>query len=170
MTKGAKGSIVDWEESEAIANGQGPVYVLAEDSDERERIRGELIDSLDGLEHEGRRIVDDAVPAEEVYDGPYLDAGPNIVLSQASGVHAAESVGGARDPFGSPTKWHGENKETGLFLAHGPDVDPEAELPDMHILDIAPTVLHLMDTPIPRNLDSEPRVDLFAEGSNPATR
>lgn len=169
VTKSAKANIVDWEASVALASGQGPLYILEEDSDERQRIREQLIAQLDGLEHDGQTVVETAEPAEEVYTGPHLGRAPDIVLRQASGVHIAESLGGSRDPFESPSTWRGENKETGLFLAHGEAIDSNAALQDMHILDIAPTVLHHCGTAVPSNLDGEVRTDLFAAGSGPAS-
>ncbi len=170
VTKSAKANVIDWENSVALASGQGPLYVLAEDPDERERVRAELLDRLDGLVHDGQTIVESAVPAEDVYEGSHLDRAPDILLRQAPGVHIEGAVGRERDPFEAPSRWRGENKETGLFLASGPDVDPDASLEDMHILDIAPTVLHHTDTPVPTNLDGEVRTDLFADGSDPAER
>jgi len=170
VTKGAKGSVVDWESSVALASGQGPLYVLADDPDERERIRTELIEKLDGLTHEGRTVVEAAVPAEDVYEGPHVAEGPDIVLRQGPGVHIAESIGGDRDPFEAPDRWRGENKATGLFLAHGPDIDPDADFEDMSILDVAPTVLHHLDTAVPTDLDGDVRTGLFADGSDPASR
>lgn len=170
VTKSAKANIVNWEESVALASGQGPLYILENNPDERQRIRQELISQLDGLEHDGQTVVETAEPAEEVYTGPHLDQAPDIVLRQAPGVHIAESLGGSRDPFESPSTWRGENKETGLFLAHGEDIDSDAALQDMHILDIAPTVLHHCGTAVPSNLDGGVRTDLFIAGSEPSSR
>jgi predicted AlkP superfamily phosphohydrolase/phosphomutase len=170
VTEGAKANIVDWDQSVALASGQGPLYILATDTEERERVREELLAKLDGLEHEGRPIIEAAVPGEDVYEGPHLDRAPDIVLHQAPGVHIAESLGGDQEPFEAPTTWRGENKDTGLFLAHGPDIDPDADLTDMHILDIAPTVLHHCGEAVPSNLDGEVRTDLFVADSEPATR
>ena len=170
VTKSAKGELVDWEDSVALASGQGPVYVLADDPAERREIRDDLIERLDGLTHDGKPVVEAAVPAEEVYDGPYLDRAPDILLRQAPGVHIGEAIGGDREPFERPTTWRGENKETGLFAAHGPAIDPNGDLSAMHILDIAPTVLHRMGAAVPSNLDGSVRTDLFVEGSEPAQR
>jgi predicted AlkP superfamily phosphohydrolase/phosphomutase len=117
-----------------------------------------------------RSIVEAAVPAEEVYDGQYLGRAPDIMLRQAPGVHIEGVIGRDRDPFESPSRWRGENKEIGLFVAHGPDIDSDAALEGMHILDVAPTVLHHTNTAVPTNLDGEVRTDLFAGGSEPASR
>jgi predicted AlkP superfamily phosphohydrolase/phosphomutase len=169
VDKSAKASVVDWERSTALASGQGPVYVLAENPTERRRVRDELVERLNGLQHGGRTVVEAAVPAEDVYDGPHVERGPDLLLRQGPGVHVDGTVSGERDPFGKPDRWRAENEETGLFVAHGPAVDPEAEPSDMHILDIAPTLLHAHGVAVPTGMDGEVRTDLYAAGSEPAT-
>jgi predicted AlkP superfamily phosphohydrolase/phosphomutase len=170
VDKSAKAGVVDWDDSVALASGQGPLYVLADDPAERERVREELRSKLTGLSHEGRPIIAAATPAEEVYDGPHLDRGPDLVLRQAPGVHVEGTIGSDADPFDAPDRWRGENKETGLFAAYGADVDSEATLPAMHILDVAPTVLHLHGQPVPEHMDGRVRTDLFADDSDAAAR
>ncbi|PSP77007.1 nucleotide pyrophosphatase [Halobacteriales archaeon QS_1_68_20] len=169
VTQGAKASVVDWDASTAIASGQGPVYVLADDPRERERIRDELVEELDGLTHEGREVISGAYPAEEVYDGPYVDEGPDVLLDQAPGVHIEGKIGNA-DPFGDPGPWRGENKREGLFAAYGPEIDPDAELEGMQITELAPTLLHRHGAAVPADMDHPPRTELFADGTDPAER
>jgi len=162
VTKGAKADVVDWEESVALASGQGPLYVLADDPGERQRVRSELRTKLDGLAVDGRTVVDAAVPAEDVYDDPFVGRGPDLLLDQAPGVHIGGTIGPDLDPFDRPSRWRGENKTTGLFLATGEAVDPDASLDGIQILDVAPTVLHLHGEPIPDVMDGTVQTDLFA--------
>ena len=170
VDKSGKADVIDWENSQVVASGQGPVYVLADNPQERERIVGELVDDLEGItDPDGNPVFDQVLRGEDVYSGPYVDRGPNVVLDQAAGVHIEGKIG-HDDAFGSPSKWHGENKDTGMFVAYGPDVDGTAELPDMHILDIAPTLLHLHGEGVPERMDGEVKRDLFAAESEPANR
>lgn len=165
-----KGNVVDWERSQAVASGQGPVYVLADDPRERERIVDSLIDDLKGLtDLDGKPVFDQVLRGEDVYSGKYVDQAPDIVLDQDAGVHIEGKIG-HDDVFGSPTKWHGENKDTGMFIAHGPQVDETAALTDMHILDIAPTLLHLHGESVPEQMDGQVQRDLFVTESEAASR
>lgn len=170
VTEGAKASVIDWEESQAVASGQGPLYVLADGTAERERIRRELIDRLDGLAHDGRRVVKAAEPAEALYHGPHLDLAPDVVLRMPTGVHIDGAIGRYESPFCEPTRWRGENTETGLFVAHGPAVDPEAAPENLSILDLAPTLLHWLGYPVPEDVDGVVREEVFRDGSDPAER
>lgn len=164
-----KESVIDWETSTAVASGQGPVYVLAE-GDEREAVREELLEKLGGLcDTEGRLVVDKAHRASEVYEGPFVDEGPDLLLEQAPGVHIDGKIGGDA-VFDRPARWQGENKRTGLFIAHGPWIDPDASIPQLQITDIAPTILHLLNQPVPGKMDGQVRSDLFQVGTPVADR
>ncbi|MDB2245710.1 alkaline phosphatase family protein [Halorubrum ezzemoulense] len=170
VDKSAKGDVVDWERSQAVASGQGPVYVLADSPTERKRIVDKLISDLEGLtDEEGNAVFDRVLCGEDVYNGSHADRGPDVVLDQAAGVHIEGKIGND-GVFGEPSKWNGENKDTGMFIGYGPDIDETAVLSDMHILDIAPTVLHLHGEDVPERMDGEVRYDLFDAASEPANR
>jgi predicted AlkP superfamily phosphohydrolase/phosphomutase len=170
VDKSAKGSVLDWERSQAVASGQGPLYVLADDPADRERIAEELVSDLTGLtDPSGAPVFDRVLRGEAVYTGEHVGRGPDIVLDQAAGIHIEGKIG-ADDVFGTPEKWRGENKDKGLFVAHGPEIDADAALDGMHILDIAPTLLHLHGQAVPERMDGKVRRGLFEPGSAPAER
>jgi len=170
VDKSAKEDAIDWDRSRAVASGQGPIYVLADDPEERDQIATELVSELEGLSDEtGTPVFDRVVRGEDVYDGEYVERGPDIVLDQAAGIHIEGKIG-SESVFGTPSKWHGENKDTGMFIGYGTDIDETAEIPDMHILDLAPTLLHLHGAEIPERMDGTVRRELFAPESEPKNR
>jgi len=170
VDKSAKQSVVDWDASQVIASGQGPVYVLAADPTERARIASELRSELRDLTDDaGRPVFDRVLLGEDVYDGPYAEIGPDVVLDQAPGVHIEGKIG-TDEAFGSPSTWRGENKDTGMFIGYGADIDESADLADMHILDIAPTVLHLLGAAVTNRMDGTVRRELFAPDSRAGRR
>jgi predicted AlkP superfamily phosphohydrolase/phosphomutase len=67
--------------------------------------------------------------------------------------------------FAEPDTWAGENKDTGLFIIHGPEVDSEAVAEEMKITDIAPTLLTLHNESIPKEMDGTARTEFFTEGT-----
>jgi predicted AlkP superfamily phosphohydrolase/phosphomutase len=170
IRKEVKGELLDWEKSTAVASGQGPVYVLAESESERRAIRDELLEKLDRLQDlTGTPVVKAATPAEAVYEGPYTDEGPDILLDQAPNIHINGNIGGDQ-VFADPGTWAGENKDTGLFIAYGPGVDPEETIDEMKITDIAPTLLTLHQAPIPGVMDGAARMEIFVEGTEMSKR
>ncbi|HSG40972.1 MAG TPA: alkaline phosphatase family protein [Thermoanaerobaculia bacterium] len=49
----------------------------------------------------------------------------------------------------------------GIFLAAGPDIDPQADLTGIHIHDIAPTLLYGLGLPVAEDFAGQPRMALF---------
>ncbi len=62
-----------------------------------------------------------------MYDGPYVDAGPEVVVDQRPGVHVNDGIGGGTIQSG-PDRWAAENTPYGIFAASGPDFEPQGEL------------------------------------------
>jgi len=163
VKRSGKEQLIDWNESTVIASGQGPLYVIAGSQSKRQKVKRELVEKLDGLrDAEGNLVIQAARPAESVYSGPYTSDGPDILLDQAPNVHINGGIG-VDNIFGRPETWAGENKDTGLFIAYGPEINPETEVNDLRITDLAPTLLALHDAPIPRDMDGKPRYKLFSE-------
>lgn len=162
---------VDWDATDAIASGQGPVYLTApEGTPEYESIRSELVSELrDVTDPNGRPVATDVVPGDEVYHGTYSDEAPDIVIEQAKGVHIPGNIGSEKMFDDPESRWRAENKRHGLFAATGSAFD-NGNLGKLSILDLAPTLLHLHDHPVPEDMDGTVRMDVFDPDSDAATR
>ncbi|MUV88788.1 nucleotide pyrophosphatase [Halapricum sp. CBA1109] len=141
-----KNDRIDWEASDAFAFGQGPVYVF--DDDKREEIKAALAD----LTHDGKHIASTVHDGADVYSGPYAETAPDLVIEQNEGVHISNSLGD-EDIFVDPDHWRAENEMTGIFAAAGPDIDTDVPLDTVSILDFAPSVLALLDTPVASSME-----------------
>jgi predicted AlkP superfamily phosphohydrolase/phosphomutase len=170
LQRDAKTDVINWDRTEAVASGQGPIYLTVNPSENRYReLRDELVAKLKSLtDLDGNSVADDVVYKDEVYSGPFVEEGPDIVVDQAKGVHIPGNVGGDKT-FQSPADrgWRAENKRAGLFAAAGPDFRT-GSVEDLSILDLAPTLLHLHSLAVPEDMDGEVRTDLFAPESEPA--
>jgi predicted AlkP superfamily phosphohydrolase/phosphomutase len=172
LEREGKEGTMDWDRTDVVASGQGPVYITVDrDSPRYEQLRSELIDELTGLRDPSGNPVASAVHrGEDIYHGPYLDEAPDLVIEQAAGVHIPGNVG-RNEVFSHPSDdvWRGENKRSGLFVATGPAFAP-GEVADISILDLAPTLLHLHGHQIPDDMDGTVRKEVFATGSDAARR
>lgn len=172
VTKEAKAGKVDWEKSEALASGQGPVYLtLGNKSARYEIVRNEIIKKLEKLKApDNRPIVNNVHKGEKIYSGKYIDEAPDIVIDQAPGIHILGGIG--RDTiFSEPSEegWKAENKRKGLFAASGPDF-AAGQIENLSILDLAPTLLHLHNQTIPESLDGSVRSEIFSLKSDAKSR
>jgi len=164
--KEQKGEVIDWENSKAIASGQGPIYIIGTE-EEKEKIKEDLKEDLNELKEKG--LIKNVFEKEEIYSGKYFNGAPDLILDQNKGVHIPGDVGKDK-VVDTPCRWKGENKRTGLFMAYGDNIKEEYEVEQMSILDIAPTILHFYRKKIPDDMDGEVKMKIFKENSEIAKR
>jgi len=164
----AKTNKINWQKSKAFASGQGPIYLNPENEDNEQLIE-KIKMELESLVHPktGKKIIEKVYTKEEIYQGKYLIEAPDLIVDQAKGVHISGGIG-QREVFDSPRRWQAENKKFGLFMAHGPDIKQTGKIENVSILDLAPTILHLMNVPIPRDMDGRVLKEIFIIDSKAA--
>ncbi len=84
--KTAKEALIDWEKSQAIASGQGPIYI-------NEKLRKEIIYKLEKLEYNGVKIAKKVYQKEEIYSGEFMAKAPDLIIDQGEGVHISGGLG-----------------------------------------------------------------------------
>ncbi|MFB6083078.1 MAG: alkaline phosphatase family protein [Halorientalis sp.] len=159
LKRARKLEAIDLDRTKAVASAQGPIY-LNPDFD-TEAVREELMADLATVEDDHGPIFTDVYRGEEIYEGPYVDEAPEIVVDQRPGVHVNDGVGGGVIRTG-PDRWAAENTPNGIFLAHGPDFEAAGQLDDISILDIAPTLLVAQGCDVPADMTGEV-LDIFAD-------
>jgi predicted AlkP superfamily phosphohydrolase/phosphomutase len=154
-------------ETKALASGQGPIYINP--ASDVAAVREELIADLETVtDRTGEPIFTGVYPAEEVYSGPYVDIGPDVVVDQRSGVHVNDGMGGD-SVMTEPDRWAAENTPTGIFLANGPDFEAKGDIGEIAIQDMMPTILANHGVDIPTDVDGEV-LDIFVDAPDVGTR
>lgn len=111
---------------------------------------------------------------EEVYEGPYLDRAPDLLLGwwEGDGFAARASL---PEHTGSPvvvesragapgrSEWTGNHREDGLLAVCGGGIRQHPGLPRSRIVDLAPTILYLMGAPVPEGMDGRVLTELLDE-------
>jgi predicted AlkP superfamily phosphohydrolase/phosphomutase len=149
---------------------------IVEPGDSYERLRDRLIEELEAWRHPhtGAAIVEKAYRREEVYSGPFLEEAADIIprwaLCQGNNYgfrlssKAPDSAWIARvEGPGSPyyPRKFSSHREEAIFVAHGPAFRPgNGAVPQSglqstgpRIIDLAPTILALLDLPVPTDMD-----------------
>jgi predicted AlkP superfamily phosphohydrolase/phosphomutase len=165
--KAAKAERIDWEQSIAVASGQGPIYLLrSPDNPNYENIREEITGKLNSLRNPitEEPIASQVLRREEVYEGPFFEQAPDLIFEQGRGVHTSGGVG-YPEVFHKPEKWSADNVRQGLFLASGPDFASRGLVNGTRIIDLAPTILHVMGLSVPNNVDGKVQTVLLAPES-----
>lgn len=144
--------------------GERPEGIVTEE--EREGLLRLLTEKLAGLKdpRDGSSVIPRVYRREEVFEGEFAGDGPDLVLDWWSG--AGFSVGPSlveetgkpvlnirkRAPMKEP-EWSGTHRLHGVLIASGPDIKPGAETKGARLIDLTPTILYLLDVPIPPGLD-----------------
>jgi predicted AlkP superfamily phosphohydrolase/phosphomutase len=158
---------VDWSRTTAYTRGYaGPIFVnlrgrepqgFVEPGAEFDRVLKKLEADLGALKHPvtGDPFVSGFVRRDELYSGPYVGLAPDFGFIpadpavQAYGVHDFAS-----NRWLEPTPDRtGTHRMDGIFFLRGPGVKAAARVDGAGLVDIAPTVLALMDVPLLKEMD-----------------
>ncbi|MEF8881388.1 MAG: alkaline phosphatase family protein [Halapricum sp.] len=159
VKRGQKLDAIDLSNTKAVASSQGPIYVNP--AYEIDSVAEPLIEDLRDIEDEHGPIFTNVYRGEEVYNGPYVEDAPDVVVEQRPGVHVNDGMGGG-EIMTEPARWAAENTNTGIFVAAGPSFDEGGEREEISITDIAPTVLANAGCAIPTDMRGEVLEDVFA--------
>jgi len=146
--------------------GRQPQGIVAPGA-EFERLLAEIMDALRRATdpETGRPVVAELYRKEEIYDGPYLEIAPDLVMVLADGYKAGiESAGSATVPVSLgdlPRDHSGVHTMDGILIARGPGIRRAASLDGAQIGDLAPTILYLAGQPVPADMDGRVLEVLF---------
>ncbi len=163
-----KTELVDWSKTTAWSSGgyygrlflnirgREPEGIIA--PEDVGKIRQELIDRIEAIpNHKGMQIGTKVYRPEDIY--PVVNGiAPDMLIY--FGDLDWRSVG----TVGNPEIWTFENDtgpddanhaQEGIFAAIGPGVSQGRQLTDIHIMDLAPTVLHSLGQPVPDDMQGK---------------
>ncbi len=124
----------------------------------------------------GEAMVVEVLRREEVYTGALIDRAPDLLIRWRDDKYmAVKDYEGKPDGpiFGDKQKFGrhgaayaldqtGTHIMEGMCLFYGCGVQPGARLQDANLIDLAPTILHLLATPIPRAMDGRVLTEILA--------
>jgi predicted AlkP superfamily phosphohydrolase/phosphomutase len=132
--------------------------------EERARLRQRLVADLAGVTYsDGSPVFYIREPrGREITQGTDLVAG--VLMERATPVLLVrgQPFSGAVGKISRLSGTHTENTH-GIFLAAGPDIDPDARIAGIHVHDIAPTLLYGLGLPVAENFAGHARQELFTE-------
>jgi predicted AlkP superfamily phosphohydrolase/phosphomutase len=119
----------------------------------------------------GKRLVDRVYRKEELYSGPYLDQAPDLVIQWRDYAYFTKRGIDQRDGMfsenlrldASEYPHTGTHRLEGIFIAKGPLFRPRYEV-NANIIDLAPTILHVLGEVVPDHMDGRVLHEIFEEG------
>lgn len=131
-----------------------------------------LADKLSSLKENGEEIIGRVYFRRDVLWGPYAYRAADIFLIPKYGYEVSHRLAPSclsnSCARGIRT---GTHRPLGIFLCCGPHIRKGTKLNEpLFTWDIVPTVLHMLNLPIPSYMDGHVEEGMFEEGSEPATR
>lgn len=96
----------------------------------------------------GDPIIANTYQGKDLYHGEFVSRGPDLVIEYANFYRPGNTTT-LRNPH-----LEGGHTLDGIFLAHGPAIG-QADVQGASLIDLAPTVLHLLGQPIPPDFDGQ---------------
>jgi predicted AlkP superfamily phosphohydrolase/phosphomutase len=133
-----------------------------------EKLRERLAGCRDAVS--GKPVVWKVFERSEIYQGPHTHKAPDLLVRwrEDQRIHGLAGVRedrgeGARIPGEDPHVTSGDHRVHGILFARGPSIRRGARVEETRLVDIAPTVLHAMGEPVPRDMDGRVLTEVFEE-------
>lgn len=158
---------IDWSHTTVYTRGfAGPLFVnlkgrepqgIVEPGEEFEAVIKKLEADVRKIKHPvtGEPFVSQTLRTEDAYHGPYVKLAPDFGFAmndpsiQPFGVHDFAS-----NRWFEPTPDRtGTHRMNGIFFLQGPGIEPGTRVEGASLMNVAPTILALMDVPIPTLMD-----------------
>jgi predicted AlkP superfamily phosphohydrolase/phosphomutase len=159
---------VNWKKSLAYTHSEiGHVFLNVKDRDPEgviekenyEQIRDEIIEKLKAFENPftEKKIVTEVYKGEKIYHGNMASNAPDIVFipddMSVMGKGAYQFL--SNKNISKTQNQTGHHRMDGIFFAEGPEINKNSVVKGAHIMDLAPTILYLLDLPILDSMDGK---------------
>jgi predicted AlkP superfamily phosphohydrolase/phosphomutase len=165
---------VDWDRTKAFSRGfLGQIHITGK-GDEYFKVRQQVIDALLEIRDQktGEKIVTKIVKKEEAYSGKFIDDAPDLVVIMQDFRYNPYPFFASSNSFLTPhiEGTSGTHKQYGIFCAAGSNIKPNQELQGLRIIDVCPTILHILGIQVPEDMDGRVIKELFREDSEISRR
>jgi predicted AlkP superfamily phosphohydrolase/phosphomutase len=169
---------VDWSRSKAYSFGRhlGSIYLnvkgrepegIVNPGREYEEVREEIVRLARQFVHPrtGEPLIGEILKREDIYDGPYLDRAPDLILRPRDerDIFFGLADFGSNITVDTVYRYSGMHRDYGMLMMSGRGINRGAAIEGAGIEDLAPTILYAMGEPIPEDMDGRPLTQVFSE-------
>jgi len=165
---------IDWDKTLAYSYGYyGPIYInkdIVKSVEELQKLKNEIKEKLKKIKDPITKevLIKQIWDREELYSGEKSDILPDIVINMGDFSYACSSTFpfSSNEIFSEPKTFKtGDHTQYGIFMACGSDIKKGKEIKNATIYDTAPTILHIFNIPIPKDMDGKVLREIFKEDS-----
>ncbi|MFQ6105765.1 MAG: hypothetical protein ACE5NL_01690, partial [Candidatus Hydrothermarchaeaceae archaeon] len=126
------------------------------EKEDYDKVRDQIIGALASLKdpETGKQIVR-GLKKEELYNGPHMENAPDVVYDILDEKYDISTILYKKGKgLISPSTRMSSHAKKGIFLAYGPDI-AKGKTIEANIVDIIPTVLHILGLPVSKEMDGK---------------
>ncbi len=159
-----KTPFLDWDASRVVCEADDLFYINPA-CKERGKLRDELSKKLLEIRFPatGERVISKVLEKNQVYSGKFLDIAPDLVTIACPDFEVAGSLG-SKELFGTDSVWKANHHRDGIFVINGQGIKRGQDIGRVSLFDLAPTILHLMNLPAPKDYDGRVLEEVFEQG------
>jgi predicted AlkP superfamily phosphohydrolase/phosphomutase len=175
---------IDWENTKAYCRGSfGQININLKNREsqgiippgvEYEQLRDEIIGLLKDVKnpYTGEKIIGEIYKKEELYSGDYLKKSPDIIFlpKVLTTIPFAHFEFGSNNILERAYGTTGSHRMDGVVFIYGDGIKKSKEIKGAKLIDLAPTILSMLNSPIPTDMDGQILKELFEENSELAKR
>jgi predicted AlkP superfamily phosphohydrolase/phosphomutase len=127
-----------------------------------EELKDVIAEKLMGLKVDGKPLVDRVYRKERLYWGERIGQVPDLIFTHRDYRYVAGSEfknGKGLVSWSKTTS--GTHRFEGILVMRGKGIKMGVRLPECSMEDVAPTVLHMLGLPVPRDMDGKVLLDAF---------
>ncbi|RBI60711.1 hypothetical protein DMJ13_17265 [halophilic archaeon] len=169
---------IDWSTTSAFTvAGDGQIFINEkvisgrEYDSFRDKLRNDLLSMTNPKRSE--KILEDVLYGEDVYKGSFTETRPDLVCIPKPTYRLKFPQTMKTNQFiVKPQKWFSHTSEAemdGIFYMCGSNVATKSGV-EVNLTDFAPTILQLLNVPIPKEMDGEVRSEFFSSTMNPVEK
>ena len=111
----------------------------------------------------GEFVFREILNQEDIYK--YInDETPKLIAIPSDGYHISPSLSGTKIFDHSYKPWSATHRQDGIFLALGKEINKNKKI-NCKIYDLAPTILHILNVPIPNDMSGRVLKEIYREDS-----
>jgi len=147
---------------------------IVDPGEQYEQLQSRIIDLVKGFNDpaSGEGMATNVYKREDIFKGPFSFKAPDIIVEWKNNAYRTqspfglsgnklESYIGILDSKETSQTISGEHKRNGIFLIKGKHIKKGIKIEGAEIIDLAPTILHLLGIAIPTEMDGDVLTEAF---------
>ena len=165
---------IDWDKTRVYSYGYyGPIYInrkIIKTEKEFKEVKEDIKEKLRKIKdpYTKEQLIKDIWMKNELYWGEKADVLPDIAINMGDFSYGSSSTFpfNSNEIFSEPkTLKSGDHTQYGIFMAYGPGIKEGWRVKNAEIYDITPTILHMFNVSIPKDIDGIVLKEIFKEDS-----